>query len=63
MPYEFIMPYENEYLPSNYININYEDIDIKTCDEKECQTEWDMSSVEDALKKYFELMQDENNSN
>ena len=63
LPYEFIMPYENEYLPSNYININYEDIDIKTCDEKECQTEWDMSSVEDALKKYFELMQDENNSN
>ncbi|OMJ74428.1 hypothetical protein SteCoe_26645 [Stentor coeruleus] len=60
LPYEFIMPYENEVSPSNYININYDDAEFKTTDEKECQTEWDLSSVEEALKKYYEVVQESN---
>ena len=59
LPYEFFMPYERELSPSNYININYEEINLTTWDEKECQTEWDFASLEESLKKYYEVIQEE----
>jgi DENN (AEX-3) domain/uDENN domain len=56
LPYDFIMPYENETFNNSYFNINNEAVDIQVSDDKECQTDWDMSSVEDALSKFYETV-------
>jgi hypothetical protein len=53
LPYEFILPYENEVYHASYINIQNIDVDLLAFENKECQTEWDLSSVEEALRKYY----------
>lgn len=54
LPYEFIMPYENEIMQSSYININNLEIEVQATDDKECQTEWNVKEIEDLMRKYFE---------
>lgn len=53
LPYEFFMPYSKEISPSNYININFGEIELKTNDEKECQTDWDLAEIEEALLEFY----------
>lgn len=57
LPYEFLMPYENEVMQSSYININHFENDIQTTDDKESQTEWNANEIEEIMNKYFEELE------